>query len=310
MRAIKKTLAISLLVHEKVEVLLDQLNNINYYLKDVYVCIHVSKSFNLSKEDREKINKFNNVIINPNSFITKWGHIIHAHLSNFNYLYNNYDFDYISFHSSNDLFFQEGVETYLKKNDAGYNKQSVRKWKFFTDLKEDDSLKRMLSNLNSDKIIRSQIEGSFYNKELFKKVFDIIKENYDKEKIKNIYPREEIYLSTIAENLNEIESLGKPYIFSEIYFNKELINNFGFLRKLKITIKKIIKKIKSYLGIHFDFDLMTPNIINLLTERNFEKFNLDKINNLYIKDEIYGFKRAIRKKNTKLREYIRSKYKI
>ncbi len=61
----------------------------------------------------------------------------------------------------------------------------------------DDALNKMLEELGGKRIVASHIEGSFYLKDLFKKIVDIIEKYYDYKKMTIAYPREEIYFSTL-----------------------------------------------------------------------------------------------------------------
>ncbi|MGL5625286.1 hypothetical protein, partial [Cetobacterium sp.] len=73
---------ISIPVHEKFDVILDQINNINYFLKGTMIILHLSKSFEIKDEEIKILESFGNVYINSERVSTKWGHILHAHISN------------------------------------------------------------------------------------------------------------------------------------------------------------------------------------------------------------------------------------
>lgn len=66
---------ISLLVHEKDEVVLEQLLNIQKFFPSAKVVIHVSKSatFSFSELDNYLKNKVDNYYINPEQAQTTWG---------------------------------------------------------------------------------------------------------------------------------------------------------------------------------------------------------------------------------------------
>ena len=53
------------------------------------------------------------------------------------------------------------------------------KWEYKEVLYKDTDLKRMLNNLGVDIPMQGQIEGSYYKKELFRRICNIIEESYD-----------------------------------------------------------------------------------------------------------------------------------
>ena len=76
-------------------------------------------------------------------------------------------------------------------------------WANFKAAEKDESLKSILQEIKSvpSAIYGSQVEGSFYKKELFAQVCDIIERHYDYTKMEVAYAREEVYFSTIVWGL-------------------------------------------------------------------------------------------------------------
>lgn len=99
--------AISLLVHEQCQVVVDQCRNFETFSSDTIIMIHVSPSSNFTAEELSKSlieSGLNRCFINPKSVPTQWGRIIGAHLSNIEELAKVCEPDTIvSFHASNDM---------------------------------------------------------------------------------------------------------------------------------------------------------------------------------------------------------------
>lgn len=115
----------SIPVHEKLDVVLDQIYNINFFNKNCAVVLHISQTFNYegSLLTREKFDKIvaqlGNVYINPDSLRTGAFDIIQAHISNFYYMNQTEDFLYFSMLSSNELFIKPGLFSHISDYDCG-----------------------------------------------------------------------------------------------------------------------------------------------------------------------------------------------
>ena len=83
-----KRILVSLAVHEKPDVIIDQIENFKYFLENVCFILHVSKSY-FEKYEIEKLQNIENVYLNPENLVTKWGNIISTHISNYNYAKKN-----------------------------------------------------------------------------------------------------------------------------------------------------------------------------------------------------------------------------
>ena len=99
----------SLPAHEKPDVLIDQINNINRFNQQfsVLIVLHLSKRFNLSDEQVKEIAEQPNVLINPERIITGFmdGSLFEAHLSNINHIYSlKINFRHFIFLASNMMF--------------------------------------------------------------------------------------------------------------------------------------------------------------------------------------------------------------
>ncbi|MBR1858812.1 MAG: hypothetical protein IJ797_04885, partial [Selenomonadaceae bacterium] len=101
---------ISIPVHEKTEVVIDQIVNYKHFCPNCGIVLHISKSFDYEnsfhteREFHSILGMFENVFINPHHLDTSYADIVHTHVSNFDYISQLIDFEYFALGSSNDLF--------------------------------------------------------------------------------------------------------------------------------------------------------------------------------------------------------------
>lgn len=213
-------LVISIPVHIRAEVVIDQIVNLKHFCPTSAVVIHISNGFNwkdslLSEEEFLSIvQSFENVFINSTRLNTAFADIVHTHVSNFEYITRVLDFEYFGMSASNELFVRAMPP--IKDGDANFGKCILEKclesaWHNKT--LKDDYLYKILDYLgaNFSDVLKSQIEGSFYSKGVFQRIVDVINKFYSYEDVWNknriVYPREEIYYPTIANILNKDKSL-------------------------------------------------------------------------------------------------------
>ena len=207
---------ISIPVHEKTEVVLDQIVNYRRFCPDCGIVLHISEKFNYAdsfhneKEFLFILSTLENVFVNPRHMNTGYADIVQTHVSNFEYVSKIVDFEYFSMGASNDLF----VRDMPKIEDCDLSVEygdliNESNWNWYNHTLRDDYLKQILDYLGAkvSDVKVSQIEGSTYKKELFGGIVDVIKKFYDYDRVVNeskvIYPREEVYYSTIAYMLNK-----------------------------------------------------------------------------------------------------------
>lgn len=212
---------ISIPVHEKKDVIADQIKNIQFYLEDPIILLHISKQFYEEEEGNfGELNCWRNVYINPLHFPAGWGNIAHIHISNFRYACQVCeDFTYFMMHASNELYVRKGVEAYMSRYEAGIQRRlllySKSMWGPCGFAFRDEKLKAIMKRCQADILVGSQVEGSFYRKEIFEKITAYIGSDVFWEG--ESYTREEIYFPTIAYCLLKEEALGYPVTFSEVH---------------------------------------------------------------------------------------------
>lgn len=207
-------LVFSIPIHERLEAVVDQIVNIQSLNSDAGIVLHLSLGYSdansdLSLSDFEQLlANFENVYINPNRVRTGNYDIIQAHIANFNYIKNIFDFEYFCMCASNELFVKPGLYDYISTYDCGLDYNDVDKnvkWYAGRQAKTDEALKSMMASVQTTKVVGSQIEGTFYRKNLFEKIVKVIIEHYNYQAMDVAYAREEVYFSTIFWALNKAD---------------------------------------------------------------------------------------------------------
>jgi hypothetical protein len=174
----------SILVHEKLDVVLNQIANFVKFNPKCVIIIHLSHSFRADLGKKiEKMSSLDHVIINNKSIRT--GHCdnsqFYAHFSNLLFLKKNrIVFDYVCFHASNDMFVQYGLTDYLSNFEAGFGFFQARgTWYQGRHALKDQILLKALKKLDLDveSLRGSQVEGSFICYDVYKKVIALISKN-------------------------------------------------------------------------------------------------------------------------------------
>ena len=317
-------LVVSIPVHEKPEVIKNQIENFKKYIKNTSIVLHVSKTF-LEHHSLDEIKNIPGVYINPEHLDTKWANIIQTHISNYLYIKNVLEFDYFILHASNDMYIRTGFDSYIMKYEAGFNIRKVldtdSHWWPGNFAFEDLQLKEIMNCCGQSMIIASQVESSFYKKELMDKIVEIIAPYINNLSEALVYPREEIYFSTVASSLVSWDRIGDTTTFSEVHrFDRTLWRLRNITRYiyyhcgLKIffsekTYQKIEQKYNDWL-FRSKFYKTTPHIIKRLlcddTKYLEKKQYLDDGSGCFklYGNMIYSVKRVNRDINDPLRKFI------
>ena len=279
---------ISIPVHEKPEVVVNQMQNFARYLPEAKVVLHVSKGAKFSVNELENVLKNENVshvLVNPTQVETKWGSIIQAHLANIRYIIQQGDAEKVIFHSSNDMLIMDGLSEYLqdKKNIFHLRKCTSDSlwWVARRALKDNE-----ISTFFNNEIYASQIEGSMYDISLLKSLVH----NIDNRDLildsEFFYPREEVIFSSFACK-EDIKPDGLPYVYSEIH-------NFDrcFFKYIEVFMgSEDYKQLFNYLpGIGIDYlKMYVSKVIDFFKSYKIELaglttvYNFDRRYNQYIK---------------------------
>lgn len=280
---------ISIPIHEKAEVVIDQICNYKFFCPDCGIVLHISKGFNWKdsllseKEFLVIVNTFENVFVNPTRMNTVFADILHTYISNFEYVSKIVEFEYFSFGASNDLFVRPMPP--ISDCDANFNvhfflKQTNLGW--YPKVFKDKYLPKILEYLGADMndVIKCQVEGSFYRKECFQEIVDIINKFYDHEavadKSKVIFAREEIYCQTIFHILNKTRSwkIVHPNYTNVFWGNRgylpteqQIVDIAQGKVQGKYAVKRVLRNIddpaRFYIGTQIgNYRIQTLNLIN------------------------------------------------
>ncbi|MGX3096668.1 hypothetical protein [Ursidibacter sp. B-7004-1] len=309
---------ISIPVHEKMDVIVDQMKNFEKYFPEAMVVLHLSQSATFSIEELEEIfldNGVTNTIINPIQVKTSWGAIIQAHLENIRYIVQLGNAEKVIFHSSNDMLVRQGVYPYVrdKKNIFHQRKCFADSlwWVSRRALKD-----KILTDYFDNNLQASQIEGSMYEIKLLTDLINEIDSKNLEITSQPFYPREEIIFSSFANKTGIIPD-GLPYIFSEVnQFDKvffDYIKHFKCLLGSSFTIHKGLRYLLSTYLEHLKFYRIDKQLILKIRERHQDidiKNCLDDGDGMkwkvFHKNSLFGVKRIERELNNPVRKFIRN----
>lgn len=289
------TTLISLPIHERPEVVADQLENIKRFMPSSLVMIHISKGFQGDVTGLQDLISWQYqgfAFINPERLNTAWAGMIQSHLSNFKAAVDaELDFTHFAMHASNDMFVKLGAEEYIEKHGCGVQQFPCSPDMMWTPRRRatwDPQLHAIMDDIGATKMHGSQIEGTFYTKSIFEDIHGLFRKNFDVNKIEQygtkddndhnntLYAREELYFSIIASEIVR-GKLARPYLFSEV------------MTGVKTTPVLI--------------DQIRTNEVN--DEDCVEKRICDPHYRLYDKENLYAVKRVARDLRDPLRRYIR-----
>lgn len=106
------------------------------------------------------------------------------------------------------MFVKPGLYDYIKNYDAGVNDgiiPTTTRTRTGKSSHKDPVLKNMMEELKTNDIYWSQIEGSFYKKDIFKEMCTVINRHFDYQTIgkDDLWAREEVYFPTVFWGLNK-----------------------------------------------------------------------------------------------------------
>ena len=169
-----ESLLFSLPVHEKHDIINNQIENILNNNPNCKIIIHANKSF--SDFNPSYIN-YKNVYINSNRIDYVYGNgLLYIHSNNFlEAIKLNINFKYFILLSSNEMFIKKGCVDYISQNKNGiqlieYNDDIL--WhnfnKKYDTLINNENIIKLLNHLNLKNLIGGQSEGQFFEKYIFK----------------------------------------------------------------------------------------------------------------------------------------------
>lgn len=293
----------SIPIHQRLEVVLDQICNIQHFNPNCGIVFHLSQGFDyktslVSKDEFiEQTKRLGNVFINPESVRTGFADIIQAHMSNFEYASKICDFQYFAICASNESFIREGLYDKIRLYDCGYRLNKLEKssdWKYGEKLFHDSDLLNYLKSNGYNIIDVTTPEGQYFKKDMMAEVVETIKGFYDYRNMKEAYPREEVYFSTIARNVFPKAKVGSIFTYSAYHYKflwdvtrveiSNLVNKETDIFSVKRVDRQLNDNIRVYLRHKYNYQ-------NQLTEclptgiRSVEKYSCLKIDLLSIRKD-------------------------
>lgn len=216
-------IVLSIPVHEQVPVIMDQVGNMLHFVPSGIIVLHAN-SDTLRNELQTVFCETDRVFVNPRVVYSAWGEVVRCHLSNFEYIQSLIQFDYFVLHASNDMYIRFGVEEYISRYTAGFTKRIVThpdtEWWPSAKALSDPWLHNIMLDAGITRIVGTQVEGSFYTKEIFSVIAETIQKTIDERKddpLNGGYTREEFFFSTIANHLIVSDETGLPFVYSEVH---------------------------------------------------------------------------------------------
>nr|AGU12315.1 hypothetical protein [uncultured organism] len=198
-------LLFSLPVHERPDIVREQIDNINYFCPGSVICLHVSAGSLAEKDDFRRLCEAENVLVNPHSYDTVWSAgIMHTHVSNFIHaMQTDVAFDKIVLISSNELLVRPGLADYVGRYAIGSQMEvydAATDWGVFReDLLQGGAMQGFLSALKIPLFFGGQAEGQFASRQIFSQLAKIFVDNFPMGPFG--FPIEEVVLPTFAARL-------------------------------------------------------------------------------------------------------------
>jgi hypothetical protein len=215
-------ICVSLPVHTLPAVIAGQLANFAAFLPAAQVVLHVSANARFTPAELEAALASSgcaNAVINPQRLATGWGNILLAHLANIAWIRQHLPgCTRICLHSSNDMLVRHGLGPHLGREGNFLHRRPIRpgsRWRFAGAALGDSPLLALRKRLGDVPALGSQVEGASYDAALLYEIADIVK-HAARQPAPVPYPREEVWLSTVA-HARAAPVAGTPYVFSEVH---------------------------------------------------------------------------------------------
>jgi hypothetical protein len=310
---------ISLPVHTQPAVVVDQLKNFKIYLPGATVVLHVSAKARFEMKALEQAilhSRCDNVLINPERVETSWGNILLGHVSNIFFIRRQGNASKICLHASNDMLVRRGLPMWLQGKTNVFNQRAIfpgTYWRFGEAALQDEYLNQICRKLGQTRLIGSQIEGSCYGAELLYEMAGLIRSNPHGPPA-TPYPREEVWLSTIASALC-VEPDGSPYIFSEFHrFDRVFWKVLRFINPAigtRSELSDFIRRAVEYCMIKSGFHRINTACIDRIAQDDYAwlaPYEIMSDGNhcwrVFDRHGLYGVKRVPRRIDSSLRRYI------
>jgi len=240
-----KTLLFSIPVHEKQDIIHNQIENILHFNPGSKIILHLNQSYT---DFIPENCVYQNVYFHQTKITYTHGKDLFAfHIANFLYcIQQNVIFDFFVLSASNEMFFKKGSIQYIEEYKNGLQMvdfDSENQWhNFHKDIERLPDIISLLDKLKLPCFCGGQAEGQFYEKKIFQRIVDIYLEttqNYEKT---FSFEAEEIIPQSIFKSF-QIELYGRPLTLQN--YSNAIDFNVNFIKSLYngcIIKDKTIKK--------------------------------------------------------------------
>lgn len=309
--SIPRRLYISLLVHEKPEVILDQIRNFQRFAAGAVIVLHLSEGFSPPVEFFAALKKMANVHVNPVSVATNKVNLLCPHLENIKLIFglDPDPEDFVAFHASNDLLVRDGLIQYIQDCTAGYFSDGVldpeRDVESAAMIAADTSFVQLLGKLGVKTIIWSQVEGCFFKIRHLRRAAAWIHEANLDMHLKRAYFAEEVILPTLVHKILQDEDHTRVvpcYVLSELSFLVKYVElrrrilGCTFFARILGRIFKILGPVR-----------ITPELVARIRRGNLGFYSFFGRSNgsfRFDAQTVFGVKRVERAIDDPLRKYI------
>jgi len=226
-------LLFSIPVHEKQDIINNQIENILNFNPDSKIILHVNKSF---KSFNPNLLEYNGVYVNSINLNYEYAKgLLLIHIKNFlEAIRLKINFKYFIILSSNEMFIKYGLINYIEKYKNGLQiiefDKNIDWHNFHKNIEKDEIMVKMISELKINNFYGGQTEGQFYEKHIFEEISNIYLKYFGNIEINN-FETEEIIIQTIFKSFNI--NYGKPFTLQnysnkinyDIKFIENIINN-------------------------------------------------------------------------------------
>jgi hypothetical protein len=232
-----RRLYISLIVHEKPEVILNQLENFRHFAPGAVIVLHISKAMDPTPDLLAKIRDLGQVHVNPVQVSTGINSLQGPHHENLRFIFglSPAENDVVAFHASNDLLVRKGVEEFVRHHAAAYYQDGVlnpaHNPSGAAAILGDEEFAALRARAGAEVVIYSQIEGVFFQIRHLRRAFALIEEAGMDLTRPRPYFAEEVILPTLVHAFlkNDGGPVTVPYVLSELSF---IVKHFETARRL------------------------------------------------------------------------------
>lgn len=305
-----RKLYISLIVHEKPDVILNQLENFRYFAPAAIIVLHISKAMEIPPDLPGKIRALGGIHVNPVRVATGIHRLQGPHHENLRFIFalNPAENDVVAFHASNDMLVRKGLEDHVQSYEAGYYQDGILNPANdplgAAKILGDEEFAALRSQAGADVVIYSQVEGSYFKVHQLKRAFEMIERAGMEMTKERLYFAEETILPTLIHAFlrDEGKAIAAPYVLSELSFT---VKYFEIARKLfgHGILAKVFCRLLRILGPTH----ISPGLVNGVRKGDigfYERFNQSNGVARFSTRHTYGVKRVLRVIDDPLRRHI------